>query len=727
MQTPEKKTVEQLQNELDELKSKLSELEKIAKERPQMDEALKESEEKYKSLYENAPLSYQSLNEDGSFRDVNPAWLQTLGYKRDEVIGKFYADFLHPDWKAHFEANFPAFKKRGYVHDVQFKIRHKDGHYLDISFEGCIGYLPDGSFKQTYCVFQDITERRKAEEKLHESEEKFRRIFELSPIGKSMTGVDGSLHVNKAFCEIVGYSEKELKEKHWKEITHPDDIQESSEIVKALIDGKIDRANYYKRYIHENGNVIWTNVITALYKDNDGNTNSFITTIIDITDRKKTEETLNRQTKRLSNILEGTDAGTWDWNVQTGEVVLNERWADIVGYTLGELDPIDIDTWIKHIHPDDLLNTNSELEKLFNQEIAYYDVEFRQPHKNGNWVWVNARGKVVEWTEDGKPLQMSGTHLDITKRKLAEIMFRDEKERIRSILDMVGDPIFVKDNDHRITLANLAFYDIFGLDEKSVIGYTLVEAVPENERHHFLKVDRSVLDTGIPDLREEELTVGDLTRNIITRKKRFIDESGKIFLVGSIHDITERKLAEKQLQETGMLLTEILNTIPIRVFWKDLDSNYLGCNLPFAQDAGLKKTEDVVGKTDYQMFVPEHAENFKADDRIVMKSGIPKIGFEERQENVEGFDHWLRTSKVPLKDKTGKTSGILGTYEDITEKKQAEEELKKYRDQLELLVQERTSELESKNKELNNAMKVFVGREMTIRDLQARIKALGGK
>jgi len=192
MEIPENKTKEQLQQELEELRSKLSELEKIADERPHMDEALKESEEKYKSLYENAPLSYQSLNEDGSFRDVNPAWLQTLGYQREEVIGKFYADFLHPDWKAHFETNFPAFKKCGYVHDVQFKIRHKDGHYLDISFEGCIGYLPDGSFKQTYCVFQDIIERRKAEEKLHESEEKFRRIFELSPIGKSMTGINDS-------------------------------------------------------------------------------------------------------------------------------------------------------------------------------------------------------------------------------------------------------------------------------------------------------------------------------------------------------------------------------------------------------------------------------------------------------------------------------------------------------------------------------------------------------
>ena len=135
--------------------------------------ALQESMEKYRALYENSPLSYQSLDEDGSFIDVNPAWLRLLGYDQEEVIGKPYADFLHPDLKLHFEKNFHEFKKRGTISDVQFKIRHKDGRYFDISFEGCVGYNPDGSFKQTYCVFQNITERKLAEKKLYESEDRY--------------------------------------------------------------------------------------------------------------------------------------------------------------------------------------------------------------------------------------------------------------------------------------------------------------------------------------------------------------------------------------------------------------------------------------------------------------------------------------------------------------------------------------------------------------------------
>jgi len=137
---------------------------KDQKSNEKLEEELQENKEKYRSFFDNILLSSQSLDKDGCFREVNPAWLKTLGYSKDEVIGKWFGEFLHPNWKTHFKKSFSAFKKRGYVNDMQFKIRHKNGHYLDISFEGSIGYKSDGSFNQTYCVFHDITKQKQAEE-----------------------------------------------------------------------------------------------------------------------------------------------------------------------------------------------------------------------------------------------------------------------------------------------------------------------------------------------------------------------------------------------------------------------------------------------------------------------------------------------------------------------------------------------------------------------------------
>lgn len=111
----------------------------------------------------------------------------------------------------------------------------------------------------------------------------------------------------------------------------------------------------------------------------------------------------------MADMLEGTNVGTWEWNVQTGETTFNERWAEIIGYTLEELAPVSIETWKRFTHPDDLKVCNDLLEKHFREELEYYDCEVRVLHRNGTWVWVHDRGKVVTWIPEGRPLLMSGT------------------------------------------------------------------------------------------------------------------------------------------------------------------------------------------------------------------------------------------------------------------------------------------------------------------------------
>ncbi|MFZ4626206.1 MAG: PAS domain S-box protein [Rhodoferax sp.] len=188
--------------------------------------------------------------------------------------------------------------------------------------------------------------------------------------------------------------------------------------------------------------------------------------------------------------------------------------------------------------PEDRLVVMAAFQRCV-EEGKPYDLELSFTTAKGRQLWIRTTARPVR--ESGKVMRVIGNIMDITERKRVVEELRNERKRLRAILDTVGNPIFVKDNHHRIVLTNRAFETIFGLSKDAVIGKTLAENVPADEMQHFLAIDRQVLDTGNPDEREESLTVNGITRVIITRKTRFIEESGERFLVGSIHDITERK------------------------------------------------------------------------------------------------------------------------------------------------------------------------------------------
>lgn len=152
--------------------------------------------------------------------------------------------------------------------------------------------------------------------------------------------------------------------------------------------------------------------------------------------------------------------------------------------------------------------------------------------------------------------------------------------------------------------------------------------------------------------------------------------------------------AQEQVIRNRALLQTVIDTAPVRVFWKDRQSRYLGCNRLFAQDAGLASSDEVVGKDDAQLAWHDQAALYRADDLAVMESGRPKLGYEEPQTTPSGRNIWLRTSKVPLYGGRGEIIGVLGIYDDISERKRADRELERYRDRLETLVSERTLQLQ---------------------------------
>lgn len=186
--------------------------------------------------------------------------------------------------------------------------------------------------------------------------------------------------------------------------------------------------------IHKTGDKIKVSVTTRDMPSGQGPANHQISIVEIIDADAELKDALLRKSFRLEACLEGTNAATWEWNVQTGEARFNARWADIVGYTLEELEPLTVDTWLSLVHPDDAKASDAALEKYWSGDAPFYDVEARMRHKDGHWVWVRVRGRAFTNTDDGKPEWMFGTHLAIDDERVQKEAF-SQNERL---LDRTG-------------------------------------------------------------------------------------------------------------------------------------------------------------------------------------------------------------------------------------------------------------------------------------------------
>lgn len=262
--------------------------------------------------------------------------------------------------------------------------------------------------------------------------------------------------------------------------------------------------------------------------------------------------------QRFEHILAGTNAGTWEWNVQTGETRFNDRWAEIVGYTLAELAPISIATWSDLTHPADLVKSGELLEQHFSGDLDFYDCELRMRHKDGHWVWVHDRGRLTTWTPDGKPEWMFGTHMDISRTKELQRRLTESQE----LLERGGQ------------LARLGGWRVAVPDDPADLPRTEVVWTETTRRIHEVPDDYTpVLGEGIRFYAEEAqpiiaaavdhaLATGegwDLELQLVTHLGRRIwvrsvgeverDEDGRVTaLFGVFQDIDDRHRIEQELR-----------------------------------------------------------------------------------------------------------------------------------------------------------------------------------
>ena len=363
----------------------------------------------------------------------SPAYMGMLGYSPDELpfVPGTWIDLVHPEDRPHaLAANEACLQNETQGVDVEFRMRARDGSWRWIRGRGrAVRRDAQGQALQMIGTHEDVTERKQAEEALRLSEDKFAKAFHSSPDAVLITRAsDGRVaEVNEGFTRLTGYERDEA-------------LRSSSFALNLWVDAGA-RERYVSR-LESDGSVrdmpgdfrvksgaILQCLFAGALIDVGGEPH-ILSVVRDITKQRRVEDALRQSEEQLASALEGSGVGLWDWHVQTGEAVFNERWAEIVGYTLAELSPVSVETWTSLCHPDDLQRSDELLEEHFSGRLSIYECEARIRHKDGRWVWVLDRGKVSQWDTDGRPLRMAGTHLDITERKQAEAEIRALNEEL---------------------------------------------------------------------------------------------------------------------------------------------------------------------------------------------------------------------------------------------------------------------------------------------------------
>ena len=329
-----------------------------------------------------------------------------------------------------------------------------------------------------------------------------------------------------------------------------DQIAVGAAIARAVSTGQPYEIEYRVR--HADGTIHWVRDLGFPVPDGSGRWASIDGVIFDVTERKRAEVTLHDSNRRLEKIIEAAHIGTWEWTIATGETVINEEWAQIVGYTAAELAPISIDTWDGLSHPDDLKLNRESLERHFAGDLPFYDRESRMKHKDGHWVWVHGRGRVTR-TAEGQPLIMFGTITDITERKLVETELRFEEHLMHALMDNLPDRIYFKDLESRFVRINNAQAQGLGLNDLEEATGTDDFAYFSNEHAQQAYDDeQEIIRTGQPFSKEEKETfVGRADEWVSSTKLPLRDEDNQIIGTFGISKlITERKRAEETLRES---------------------------------------------------------------------------------------------------------------------------------------------------------------------------------
>ncbi|MBZ0089942.1 MAG: PAS domain S-box protein, partial [Thermoanaerobaculia bacterium] len=636
-------------------------------------EALRQSEERLRLFIEQAPAALAMFDRDMRYLSASRRWRSDFELGDGELTGRLHYDAspeVRNDWK--------EVHRRGLAGEVvraeEDRFVRPNGEVQWLRWEVRPWRDDSGAVAGIVIFTEDITERKRVEEELRTSEERLRLALEAAKQGLwDFDVVTGKETVSPEYASMLGYDPAQFQEadEDWLERMHPDDREPVLATLRACLGGQQPEYRVEFRQRSAAGDWKWILSLGRIVeRDPAGRPLRMVGTHTDVTDRKLTEERVRASEARLRLALEAANQGLWDLDVATGEAAVSPEYASMLGYDPTSFHETNA-AWIERLHPADAERVAGIYRDYIAGRLPEYRVEFRQRTAAGDWKWILSLGRVVERDADGRPLRMLGTHTDITDRKASEQALAAERAQLRTVIDTIPDPVWLKSEEGRFLACNPAFERLTGAREAEALGRTDYDFFDRQTADSFRERDADAIRSGAPRVNEEWVTsAADGQRVLLETTKVPVPRpgGGVLGVLGIARDVTEQRRTAEALRQSEEQLRLFIEHAPAALAMFDSEMRYLAASRRWRADFGLED-QDLTGRSHYEVF-PEIGAEIKEIHRRGLSGEI--VGAEnDRFDRADGSTQWLRWEVRPWHDSSGATAGILIFSEDITARKLA--------------------------------------------------------
>jgi PAS domain S-box-containing protein len=662
---------------------------------------------------EQSPASVVITDLGGNIEYVNPKFVALTGYTKEEALGKNPRILNSGEHRAEMYEQLWRTIISGGEWNGEFHNKKKNGElYWESAVISPIRNA-EGVITHFLAVKEDITERKQAEAE----NTRLAAIVNSTESAILSTTREGLIATYNAGAErMYGYAAEEIKGKHFSIFVPEDQRGDLAANEEMALRGEA-LVQYELENIRKDGSRLPVSLTISPIKDATGSVTGVSIIVRDITESKRAEEAVRCSETKFRMLYDSTsdavmlmgEKGFFDCNKATLAIFGCSTREEFCSRHPADLSP-----------PTQPCGTDSFT--LANQHIAT-----GMQKGSNHFEWVHKRADTGEifpadvlltaMEVDGKSI-LQAVVRDITDRKRAETAMAErhrlavlavevrvaleDAESMRQGLQRCAETLVrgvdaafvrvwtVNDEEKVLELqASAGMYThIDGGHARVAMGKFKIGRIAESGEPHLTNSVQEDSWVGDPEWARREgmvafagypLKVGERVLGVVAAfaRKPLTEATLQAFVLVAdiLAQFIRRKRAEEELYQSRQMLQSILDTLPQRVFWKDRNIVYLGCNKAFAIGAGLKDPAEIIGKNDHELAWRETAELYRADDKLVMEQETPRLNFEEPQNRPDGSLLWLRSNKLPLRDREGKVIGMIGTYEDITEEKLLEVKL----------------------------------------------------